>query len=1578
MSRKQFFVCLLALAGSGSVFIAERCLAQHPPRPHFTPNFDQTPHAANLRQPPELDRLATLPTHTCASASGCVAAFSIPMAFEPNRGQADARVQFIGRGKGLTVFLTRQKIAVQVASSPYPRSNGPTGAVTLRVAGTTDFTWHGEERLRGESNYFIGSDPRAWRTHVPHFARAEDTGAAREVGVAVYGNDEGVEYDLRLAPHTDVSKLRLVISGADALRLNGDGDLLVRVGSTSLRMKKPEVYEEWPRAAHAPPGAAARPEQSSIDGRYVLARDGSIGFHIGPHHANAALVIDPSLSVAYATFLGGTGSDAAASVALDANEKLYVGGTTTSSTTFPSTPGNRIGPANGSSVLFVAKIDPTVSGPNSLVYLTFLGGSAAQAGGLIAVGGSGRVVITGTTRSTDFPVTDSSRATSGLTSGNGNDVTVSEIETTGSALVFSTLFGGSGAESQNRNGGIAVDTSGNVYVASDTETTSANPSSTDLPVTPGAFETSWDGQASDGFLAIFQPPALSGGAPTLKYCSYLGTNSTGPVSVGGIAVDGNGNAYIAGSAANGVSGFPTKNAFQTQYGGGDSDAFLMKISPLGKSTADLIYATLFGGSGADSALAVALDSAKPPSAYITGTTQSPDLPLSGANAAYQSTLRANPLVSGSANAFLAMVAQNGITGATSLTYATYLGGSYNDAGQAVAVAAPNQVYIAGTASSPDFPWRDNLQPFNGAADAFVSKFDPTISGAASLLYSTPLAGTSPPGGTAETGGNSVATNGAGHIFLAGQTTAADFPTAVTTSNALDGFQTACESCQQAPPASDAFVAEIAESFVPMPSVYFNLGRVSFPPAPVGTQNAPQPVAILNGGEAALTISDIRILGPDSGDFSLSGQGPCIGPAISPGPTPQCSFEIGFTPSVVGPETAVVSVADDAPGSPQVLELVGVGQGPLAAVSPPSLDFGNQPENTTSTQQTITVTNVGNLALTITTIQETGTDALQFQLQRGSTCTPTMNLAPNGSCVLSVVFAPTATGTFHAEIDVDDNSGGSSNAEQVVTLSGAGTSPTPIANFLPASMALAFGTVTVGTTSAAQSVTLENAGSAALNISSITIGGTNAPDFTIAAAGTTCPTAGGTVAISATCTVAVQFAPQSAGASKSANLSFGDNAPGSPQQVALSGTATSAASLQVSPTNLAFAAQSEGTASASQTATISNTGTVSVGIGGITVTGANPGDFALQNPCAPSLGAGKSCQLNVSFAPEVSTPPGSRSATINIPGGNPPTVALTGTATQAGISLPSSINFGSQLAGAVGTPQPLNVTNSSTGSLAGALTVTGVTKTGPNAGDFVLSTDHCTGVMTPPGQSCAIQVAFQPAQTATCGAGGGARSATLSLADNAPGSPHSVSLSGTAMDFCFGSATGQPVTAPIQPGQSASYALEIDSSAGFYGSVSLTCTGAPPAGACTITTTPPSTPPAVQVSPSTPGQFQVVVSTTAGLASLGKSAPRKSPPRPARTPTWWVMSIWFAVLAIWAVRLFRPAAGVPQNCYGNFAKVARAGLLLTPLVFAIVACGGGGATDPAPAGTPPGTYTVTLTATGPSGVTRTLPLSLTVE
>ncbi|HVB07826.1 MAG TPA: hypothetical protein VNF00_02665 [Candidatus Acidoferrales bacterium] len=207
----------------------------------------------------------------------------------------------------------------------------------------------------------------------------------------------------------------------------------------------------------------------------------------------------------------------------------------------------------------------------------------------------------------------------------------------------------------------------------------------------------------------------------------------------------------------------------------------MQINPkLG--TAGLIYASLLGGSQSDQAMSIAVDTSAPPAAYITGVTHSPDfIPSSGVtNAPYQSGL------DGSSNAFVTVINQTA-EGVPSLEYESYLGGTGSDTGQGIAVLSPTQVYIAGSAASADFPVLCSLQGFSGNQDAFLAEFNPTLSGAASLVYTTLL------GGSVTTEANAVAADSAGDAIIFGDTMSHDYPLA---GNANNSFQ---PTAQAAPP-----------------------------------------------------------------------------------------------------------------------------------------------------------------------------------------------------------------------------------------------------------------------------------------------------------------------------------------------------------------------------------------------------------------------------------------------------------------------------------------------------------------------------------------------------------------------------------------------------------------------------------------------------------------------------------------------------------------------------------------------------------------------------------------------------------
>jgi hypothetical protein len=211
-----------------------------------------------------------------------------------------------------------------------------------------------------------------WRTHVPHFALAEAPEIAPGVSLVAYGNDDALEYDLRVAPGADIANLRVEISGADGKRIDATGDLVMTIAGHEARMKKSIIYEERHQTA------SARLARETVNGSYKLLADGTVLFEVAAHDPAATLVIDPSSSVAYSTFLGGTGADSGNSIALDTTGKIHIGGTTTSATTFVETSGTSVGSGGGPSDYFIAKLDPSQTGVNSLVYLTFIGAAATK------------------------------------------------------------------------------------------------------------------------------------------------------------------------------------------------------------------------------------------------------------------------------------------------------------------------------------------------------------------------------------------------------------------------------------------------------------------------------------------------------------------------------------------------------------------------------------------------------------------------------------------------------------------------------------------------------------------------------------------------------------------------------------------------------------------------------------------------------------------------------------------------------------------------------------------------------------------------------------------------------------------------------------------------------------------------------------------------------------------------------------------------------------------------------------------------------------------------------------------------
>ena len=319
---------------------------------------------------------------------------------------------------------------------------------------------------------------------------------------------------------------------------------------------------------------------------------------------------------------------------------------------------------------------------------------------------------------------------------------------------------------------------------------------------------------------------------------------------------------------------------------------------------------------------------------------------------------------------------------------------------------------------------------------------------------------------------------------------------------------------------------------------------------VGTTSATQTVTVSNTGGTTVTFTSIVT----SGDFAGATLAQC--PSIAVEATP-CTFQISFKPTATGTRTGAITFTDNATGSPQTVTLTGTGtpaSGGTITIAPTSLTFGSQAVGTTSAGQNVTVSNTGGTAVTFTNIVTSGDFA-------GATLAQCPSLAVEAEpCVFSITFKPTATGTRNGTITFTDNATGS---PQTVTLTGTGTPGTATVTVTPSS--LTFGSQALTTTSAPLSVTVTNTSTGTVNFTGFTVSGEDAGDFGVPLPNTSSGcSATGTLAAGGSCTISVVFTPQANG-TRTATLNIADNATGSPQTVALSGTGvTSQVIIAVAP------------------------------------------------------------------------------------------------------------------------------------------------------------------------------------------------------------------------------------------------------------------------------------------------------------------------------------------------------------------------------------------------------------------------------
>lgn len=538
-----------------------------------------------------------------------------------------------------------------------------------------------------------------------------------------------------------------------------------------------------------------------------------------------------------------------------------------------------------------------------------------------------------------------------------------------------------------------------------------------------------------------------------------------------------------------------------------------------------------------------------------------------------------------------------------------------------------------------------------------------------------------------------------------------------------------------------------------PSLSLSATNVDLGTTRVGATSAPQTVTVTNTGTDTLTLGARTISTGNASDFSIASDtcGTTLAPSAS------CEVGVEFSPTVAGARASDLAIDSDAPSAPHHVTLAGMATQPIASPEPASVSFGNVSVGATTPALTVQIRNSGTAPLAVSGVTLGGANAAEFGID-SETCTAG-TVAVGETCAIDVTFSPSAGGARAATLRVA-NDGPTDPVD--VALSGSGVA----SDISVSPAAVSFGPQRVGTTSLAQTVTVTSAGSAALSVSAVAIAGTNASDFQIVT--DTC--AGASLAPGASCTTDVVFAPSS-GNARSAGLRITSDAPGAPREIALSGTGTQGA-VSMTPSSVVFDDQRAGTTGPTRLVVLENTGVASLGIGAASISGTDAGDFTItSDTCSgATIASGATCAVRVAFAP---TTGGARAASLQVTSDaatSPDLVALSGVGTQPLlISDPASVIFGEQRVGTTGARRTITLRNGGTAALA----MGAITRTGPHASDFAIATTTCAGAVLAPDETCALGLEFSPSAE-------GARGATLSVASDAPGSPHAITLGGTGV------------------------------------------------------------------------------------------------------------------------------------------------------------------------------------------------------
>jgi uncharacterized repeat protein (TIGR01451 family) len=612
-----------------------------------------------------LNRLAAVPAQPTPATTAALSAKptairdfgKVPIFFTPNAGQMNGPVEFYINGKDKSVYFTPEGVTYAL------RSGEKRWAVKMDFVGPNPGVKpQGLDPTGAAISYFKGK-PKDWKAGLPAYSRIAYKDLWPGIDLIYTGQRDKLKYEFFIHPGADPAAIKLAWRGTERMRVDDQGRLAIITPAGGFVDETPVAYQD----------AGGRREEvlMSYDlhgpsGKAEGAADGAVttcGFTIGPYDKSRDLVLDPA-TIVYCGYLGGSSMDAGTGVAVDGSGNAYVTGFTRSETAdLPESPGPKAAaddvPQPGDDFdVFVVKVNPVGS---AIVYAAFFGGSDDDLGMGIAVDGSGNAYVTGYTYSGEgtFPV----RVGPSLTASGYSDVFVAKISAAGTALVYCGYIGGS---NDDLGMGIAVDGSGNAYVTGYTYSDEGT-----FPVAVGPDLTFNDeSEQADAFVA-----KVNAAGTALVYCGYIGGSYR---TMGrGIAVDGSGNAYVAGCTSSDQTTFPVIVGPDLTYNGrNDTDAFVAKVNATGTA---LVYCGYIGGSGDDFALDIALDASR--NAYVTGYTTSDQTTF---------PVTVGPVLAADHGTFIAKVNSAG----TALSYCGYISDSYL-MGKGIAVDGSGNAYVTG-------------------------------------------------------------------------------------------------------------------------------------------------------------------------------------------------------------------------------------------------------------------------------------------------------------------------------------------------------------------------------------------------------------------------------------------------------------------------------------------------------------------------------------------------------------------------------------------------------------------------------------------------------------------------------------------------------------------------------------------------------------------------------------------------------------------------------------------------------------------------------------------------------------------